>query len=186
MNELNNTVKTESSTVATRRSFLRKAGVTTLVASLPTQSVWGTTCTVSGNMSGNMSSPHATCTLNGRSPGYWHKNSTQIASFTWQDVFGINRAPFGTHTKTGQAIPSSTLVTEFLPWKMNGIKNPIRGPQNINRHLLAAFCNAYHGLYPLTISPYAYAQNLYDEIERVGAGTTASREIKEAIEATYA
>ena len=72
MNEFKKTGETESSAVNKRRSFLKKAGVTSLVLSLPSQSVWGSSCTVSGNMSGNLSNPSQTgCRVTGKSPAYW-------------------------------------------------------------------------------------------------------------------
>lgn len=171
-----------------RRRFLRKAGVTSLVLGLPSQSVWGTTCTVSGNLSGNVSDNHShdNCTITGKSPGYWHKLSrwpAEIQGFVWSDVFF--NAPFGTHADTGVAIPASTPLIDFMP--QDGSDSPVRGTQNLNMHLVAAYLNAYTGKYPLApgVTAAAYVNDLYDEIDLVGPSSIAAADIKKAIEDTY-
>ncbi len=186
MNDLNKTGNSENTTVNKRRSFLKKAGVTSLVLTLPSQSVWGTACTVSGNMSGNLSNPNQTgCVLKGRSPGYWHGHLGGYSALVWDDVFS-GRPPFGTNTTTGAAIPVTTPIEDFLPKRKGGSKNPIRGPHNLNRHLLAAFLNADSGLYPLAgVTSYEYVAALYDEIDTLGASSSGAKDIKEAIEGTY-
>ena len=59
-----------------RRRFLQKTAVGTVIASLPAKSVWGA-CSVSGALSGNLSqnTDRHDCTIprlvGGRSPGGW-------------------------------------------------------------------------------------------------------------------
>lgn len=63
-----------------RRQFIKKASAGVVITSLPMKSVWGTQCTASGAMSGNLSgggqaaAPCAVPTLEGgRSPGFWYE-----------------------------------------------------------------------------------------------------------------
>ncbi|MGJ8680888.1 hypothetical protein [Paraglaciecola sp.] len=79
---LDNQDKVESTVVdktSQRRKFLKRASAGVIASSLPTQSVWGYECTVSGAQSGNMSgiAHHKECDLPnfspGRSPGTWHQ-----------------------------------------------------------------------------------------------------------------
>ena len=183
MSEFKKTGEQADSAMNSRRGFLKKAGITSLVVSLPSQSVWagGNACTVSGNMSGNMSqnNPHYNCTLQGKSPGYYHNHLPNgFGNKTWLDIFGVGRPPFGT-------VADTTLVVDFLP--SSGGNNPNRGPFNLNRHLMAAFFNALTGRYPLSgMDAYQYIRNLWDEIDAVGETSLAAQDIKHAITATYA
>ncbi|MFA3789587.1 hypothetical protein AB6T38_00535 [Aliiglaciecola sp. SL4] len=65
MNEFDKTYKKDVSAVNKRRNFLKKSATGAVIVSLPAKSVWGTTCNVSGNLSGNLStSTHEkTCTI---------------------------------------------------------------------------------------------------------------------------
>lgn len=173
-----------------RRTFLKRASTASLITVLPAKSVWGwgastNGCTVSGNMSGN-TSHHSICTVQGKSPGYWHTycdNSSKQRSFSssgsmapnypWKDVFGLGRPPFGN-------VKSSTGLHDFLP--QEGDHNSDGGPDNINRHLVAAFYNALNGFYPLQpgVNAAQYVCQLYDE-----ALTSGTYRIAQAIESTY-
>ncbi|GAA6184222.1 hypothetical protein [Aliiglaciecola sp. NS0011-25] len=65
MNEFDKSYKKDVSAVNKRRNFLKKSATGAVIVSLPAKSVWGTTCNVSGNLSGNLStSTHEkTCTI---------------------------------------------------------------------------------------------------------------------------
>ena len=99
MSEVNQS-KTKVDVVKNRRHFLKTASVTSLIAALPSRSVWGSSqvgCTASGHMSGNLSNPaQRNCVVSGFSPGYWHSDShfpSDCIGVTWQGVFG-SRSPF--------------------------------------------------------------------------------------------
>lgn len=192
MTDLNKSNQSDKS-VDNRRSFLKKAGTASIIAALPVRNVWASydACTISGAMSGNHSQQQ-TCTIQGRSPGYWHnycdsRNRTysvqgygtsgswgySAENYPWKDVFGWGRSPFGgTSSRKG--------LHEFLP--QEGSYNNYGGPDNINRHLVAAYYNAVNGFYPLQpgTSPEQYVQMLYDEAKRSGTYTVA-----QAIQDTY-
>ena len=70
-----------------RRQFIKKASAGVVITSLPMKSVWGTQCTASGAMSGNLSgggqaaAPCAVPTLEGgRSPGFWYEGNQMALS----------------------------------------------------------------------------------------------------------
>ncbi|WP_438863412.1 hypothetical protein [Neptunicella sp.] len=185
-----NKSETPNNSVNQRRVFLKKASTASLIAALPVKNVWGTWggssangCTVSGNMSGN-TSQQAPCTVQGRSPGYWHtycdNNKRSRGGYgysaenkAWNNVFGWSRGPFG-------GISSNTGLHDFLPEE--GGNNHNGGPNNINRHLVAAYYNAVNGFYPLQsgVNADKYVQQLYDEAKRSG-----TYQVAQAIESTY-
>ncbi|WP_416306714.1 hypothetical protein [Neptunicella sp. SCSIO 80796] len=186
-----NKSETPNHSVNHRRTFLKKASTVSLIAALPVKSVWGNWnggggangCTVSGNMSGN-ASQQAPCTVQGKSPGYWHtycdsnKRSRSYGGYVadneaWKNVFGWSRSPFG-------GISRNTGLHDFLPEQGGNSHNG--GPDNINRHLTAAYYNAVNGFYPLQsgVSPESYVQQLYDEANRSG-----TYQVAQAIQGTY-
>jgi len=76
-----------------RRTFLKRATAGAVLTSLPTHSVWGAVCSVSGAMSGNLSGiqRHKDCEKPsfpnpGRSPGTW-KNLVEFNSTKLHGVF---------------------------------------------------------------------------------------------------
>jgi hypothetical protein len=153
-----------------RRAFLIKASAVTVVASLPLRSSWaaggGSGCSVSGNLSGNLSRDCSTAGLDGESPAWWlnELNSNQ-KNKRWSSIFGTSRTPFST---------SRDVSTK--------LKNILTDTSHIDAILLAAFFNAKAGLYgTLTVGNKAYVRGLYDQI---GNGVTESEMIA-AIESTY-
>jgi hypothetical protein len=153
-----------------RRSFLIKTSAVTVVASLPLRSSWasgdGTGCSVSGNLSGNLSRDCGTAELNGESPAQWLNDlSRNKKNKRWRDIFGTSRVPFDT-SRGG-----STKVKDILG-----------NTSHIDAILLAAFFNAEAGLYgTLTVGNEDYVCGLYDQIIN---GVTESEMIA-AIESTY-
>ena len=176
MNEFKKTGETESSAVNKRRSFLKKAGVTSLVLSLPSQSVWGSSCTVSGNMSGNLSNPNQTgCTVTGKSPSYWRSmldpKDHGLSNPKWRDIF--YREPFYT--------PSGT------NYDGKRFRRIIRddSPQNeFNCCLIAAYYNALYGYYPLSggVSAKSYVDGLCSEAH---SSALAKQQIGDALLRTW-
>jgi hypothetical protein len=177
-----------------RRTFLKRASATTLIASLPLKSSWasvGTGCSVSGNLSGNLSHQHDVCTINGLSPGGWHtryrvghpheasnnapKSGTVECSWNW--VFD-NRAPF-IHGPVGNNVE----IWAFLPNVGVPPYSPGGAGENINTALVAAYLNANAGFYGQLIgTPEQYVQGLHDQIT---SGSITAAEMKAAIESTY-
>jgi hypothetical protein len=153
-----------------RRAFLIKASAVSVVASLPLRSSWasvsGTGCSVSGNLSGNLSRDCSTARLYGKSPGQWLDDlSSEQKNRLWSDIFDISRLPFGTDRD------GSTKV-----------KNILIDTYHIDAALLAAFFNAEASLYgALTVGNEDYVRGLYDQIDN---GVTRSDMIA-AIESSY-
>jgi hypothetical protein len=84
---------TVSAKTKVRRTFLKRATAGAVLTSLPTHSVWGAVCSVSGAMSGNLSGiqRHKDCEKPsfpnpGRSPGTW-KNLVEFQSEKLHGVF---------------------------------------------------------------------------------------------------
>ena len=154
-----------------RRTFLKRASATTLIASLPLNSSWaaigGTGCSVSGNLSGNLSRDCGAAGLSGMSPEWWLANLDDVQKDRmWSDIFGGSRPPFDTGRN------GNTLV-----------KNILTDTTHIDAILLAAYFNARDGLYgTLTVGPEVYVSGLYDQI--INAEVTESEMIN-AIESTY-
>lgn len=140
-----------------RRSFLKKAGVTSLVLSLPSQSVWGASCTVSGNMSGNLSNPNQTnCSVTGKSPSHWRSIISQqnhgLHNPRWKELF--TRQPFYT--------PSDE---NYDDKRLRRILRNTDPANEFNCCMIAAYFNALYGYYPLTsgISAQKYVDDLCTE-----------------------
>jgi len=181
-----------------RRTFLKRATAGALIASLPLKATWaggnGTGCSVSGNLSGNLSRDCSTAQIDGRSPGGWHKyykagNKYQADSSIpfdgteeckWRYVFGIGRDPF-------IVLPFDTDAE--LWWFLPNIGKDGYSPEgsadysNLNRHLVAAYLNAKSGKYgTLTVSAEDYVCGLYDQVT---LGDVTPTQMKNAIKSTY-
>jgi hypothetical protein len=153
-----------------RRAFLIKASAVTVVASLPLKSSWaaggGSGCSVSGNLSGNLSRDCSTAELYGKSPAQWLNDLNNIQkNRSWSDIFDTSRLPFKA-SRNG-----NTKVRKILT-----------DTNHIDAILLAAFFNGRAGLYgTLTVGNRPYVRGLYDQINN---GVTKSEMIA-AIESTY-
>jgi hypothetical protein len=153
-----------------RRSFLIKASAVSVVASLPLRSSWasvgGTGCSVSGNLSGNLSRDCSTAGLSGKSPAQWLNDlGKNQKDRSWSNIFGTARLPFKA-SRDG-----NTKVRDILT-----------DTNHIDAILLAAFFNGRAGLYgTLTVGNRPYVRGLYDQINN---GVTKSEMIA-AIESTY-
>ena len=156
--DLENPNRAESSVAKNskpRRTFLIKASAVTVVASLPLGSSWardhGTGCSVSGNLSGNLSRGCEEFKLKGKSPDEWleelHSNDKNIM---WSTVFGGGRGRFGGGSD------------KSIGWVLS--KSSSTG-QKLDAALLAAYLNAANGNYgTLTVSAQEYVQGLYDQV----------------------
>ena len=168
MNQTNENKPSENGMDAkdSRRKFVTGSLAVSLLTVLPNKRVWGTTnaCTASGNMSGNVSNANqVNCSVSGFGPNRWkllkeRQNSRvdlNVYHSTWGQIFG-NNAPFGHKGST------STPIYKFIGVNTN---TDYSGPNGINAHLVAAFLNAHHNLYPLAsnVSPSQYVQGLYRE-----------------------
>jgi len=73
--EIGITQETKSSQMKNRRQFFKKAAVgTALISTVASRPVWAVGCSVSGQMSGNLSNPDidaCDALATGKSPGYW-------------------------------------------------------------------------------------------------------------------
>ncbi len=90
----------DSKIMQSRRKFIKKAAITSLVVSIPAQPVWGR-CSVSGGVSGNASLINQDCVAcvlhNGRSPGFWRDC----------DLISSRRRKKGRHNKGGMKLASA-------------------------------------------------------------------------------
>lgn len=95
-----------------RRQFITKAAAGGVVAALASKTAWAggssaTGCSVSGNLSGNLSNNHEcnSTNINGLGPAEWKTilgNSSKraaegVSNVAWEDVFDIGRMPFGSN-----------------------------------------------------------------------------------------
>ena len=85
---------------ASRRRLAKAALAAPVLMSIPGRQVFAAgNCTLSGDMSGNVSAHSTSCTMvYGRTPSYWQSNSGLVnhATLTFQGVFGSTK--FGTLT----------------------------------------------------------------------------------------
>jgi hypothetical protein len=182
-----------------RRTFLKRASASAVIASLPLKATWaggaGTGCSVSGNLSGNLSRDCSTAQIDGRSPGGWHKyykpgsNKYQADSSIpfdgteeckWSFVFGLGRDPF-----LVSSFDTDAELWWFLPEIGDDGYSPTGSAEysNLNRHLVAAYLNAKSGKYgTLTVSAEDYVSGLYDQVT---SGLVTQIQIKNAIKSTY-
>ena len=93
-----------------RRQFITKAAAGGVVAAIASKTAWAgghsaTGCSVSGNLSGNLSQARdcSTANVEGRSPRTWKRvlggqeaqpTLENVTNFKWKDVFGFGRSPF--------------------------------------------------------------------------------------------
>lgn len=167
-----------------RRQFITKAAAGGVVAALASKTAWAggssaTGCSVSGNLSGNLSNNHDCNTTNikGLGPSDWkdilgtrsERDSYGVNNYKWKQVFG-ERLPIG-GSKGG-----SDRLRSFL--NKNGVLST-------NEALIVAYLNVKSGLYPPPIGQDAetYVQGLYDDVKH-GLYYSEQRLIA-AVEATY-
>ncbi|GMM71823.1 hypothetical protein MTsDn5_17750 [Alteromonas gracilis] len=173
-----------------RRQFITKAAAGGVVAALASKTAWAggssaTGCSVSGNLSGNLSQARdcSTANVEGRSPRTWRKvlagqeaqpTMETVTNFKWKEVFGFGRGPFVCKNK------SEKDIRKFLL--------PGWGHYNeTNEALVVAYLNARSGLYPLPngtseSNARAYVQGLYDDID---SGVFREADVVAAVKATY-
>lgn len=199
MKHIDNQIEQKSSASDARRKFLVKASATSLVATLPIRTSWASGsssgCTVSGNLSGNLSRD-CEVMLNGKSPGGWHTNfkpthrkynsepvpERDSAGCKWDAVFG------GIDVRPPFTVPMADVNAElwwFLPNVGIAPYSPGGGDEssNLDTALVAAYLNAKSGRYgALTVSAEQYVQGLHDQVT---SGQVSWTEMKAAIESTY-
>jgi hypothetical protein len=163
-----------------RRQFVFQAAAGTVVATLASKTAWaggsnGTGCSVSGNLSGNLSQARdcSSDLVQGKSPGQWkrvldrkpHKNEV------WKNVFGIGIYPDG----SGDAEAS---LLDFLPEGSLYVGN------GINEALVTAYLNAKYGHYPLAtgVDANTYVIGLH---ESIASGVFTQSDIIDAVKDTY-
>ncbi|MCF2947729.1 hypothetical protein L0668_06405 [Paraglaciecola aquimarina] len=154
-----------------RRTFLKRATATTMVASLPLSSSWatggGNGCAVSGNLSGNLSRECEPNQIIGKSPNYWKEpnNGGADLGLRWDDIF--DKSPLFSGN-SGDTL--STLLSAG----------------GINAAIIAAYFNAENGFYgPLDVANGAiYANGLNNQIIENG-GTVSVADMLAAIQSTY-
>jgi len=164
-----------------RRRFLQKTAVGAVIASLPAKSVWGA-CSVSGALSGNLSSDRHDCTIpklfGGRSPGGWMNYQSNCHSIFLQ--LGRIKQRFGKDSKKYQdAYACYTGAVELvmdhqlpIPAELVTVSHTVRsglasngtGNNNIFFHLAAIYLNAYFGLYGQNYSGPAAAVALVEQV----------------------
>jgi hypothetical protein len=180
----NTDVKNQSNS---RRQFIFKASAGAAIATLASKTAWasggGTGCSVSGNLSGNLSQARdcSNDSIQGRSPNEWatiftngEQASYGVANIRWKDIFGISRKPLNSIGG------NKNNLTKFLP----GGKHSGKTGNDINEALITAYLNAESGSYPLAggVTAYAYVENLYDNISN---GTFTQSQIVSAVQDTY-
>ena len=166
-----------------RRQFITKAAAGGVVAALASKTAWAggssaTGCSVSGNLSGNLSNNHEcnSTNINGLGPAEWKtilgdsskRAAEGVSNVAWEDVFDIGRMPFGSNPDASRKIKSFLSDND----KLGG-----------NEALVIAYLNAKSERYPLPAGKTAekYVQELYDDI-----GVVFTKEqFKRAVKATY-
>lgn len=174
-----------------RRQFITKAAAGGVVAALASKTAWAggsgsaTGCSVSGNLSGNLSQARdcTTANIEGKSPYKWKKvlngskpqpTSEAVTNFKWKEVFGQTRPPFGFSSKSEKNIRDFLISSRDYYYATN-------------EALVVAYLNARSGLYPLPngtseSSARAYVQGLYDDIDN---GVFLESDVVNAVRATY-
>ncbi|AMJ99170.1 hypothetical protein AVL55_14000 [Alteromonas macleodii] len=173
-----------------RRQFITKAAAGGVVAAIASKTAWAgghsaTGCSVSGNLSGNLSQARdcSTANVEGRSPRTWKRvlggqeaqpTLENVTNFKWKDVFGFGRSPFTCRDK------SEKNIRKFL---LTGWDHY----DETNEALVVAYLNARSGLYPLPngtseSNARAYVQGLYDDIK---SGVFQKADVVAAVRATY-
>lgn len=162
MNVVDNKPENSKEAVSNRRKFLVKGSAAALIVNLPAKSTWATTangCTVSGNLSGNLSQACTTTTIAGVSPATWLQDAknnaslkSELQSVRWETIF--NTSPTGSYvTKKGGVVHKPHLYRVL--WQGS----------DIDKNLVAGYLNAVYGKYPLSsdVTPEMYATMLEDE-----------------------
>jgi len=141
--------ETHSSSTNSRRSFLTKAVVAApILSSLASKPVWAIEqCTISGMLSGNLSTHDETCNFGGLSPGYWKNHTWPFTSptkeNTFEQLFGVDEIESDDDgfsvslinvINTGGGVTWKTLV-------------------GLNRHMVATACNFAYASYLNTLHP---------------------------------
>lgn len=164
MSEFEKTKEQDVTVVNKRRNFLKKSATGAVIASLPAKSVWGT-CSVSGAMSGNLSTSadNKTCTLpdlnNGCNPQKWRKCKDHC-----DDMFVKLKRKKNRYGEYSHQYKNAK--KEYLRHIDNAKKHALHLPRelvtstyscgealnsgdgNIFEHLGAVYLNAYFGFYP--------------------------------------
>ena len=174
-----------------RRQFITKAAAGGVVAAIASKTAWAggsssaTGCSVSGNLSGNLSQARD-CTaanIKGESPYTWKRvlngqrsqpTSEAVTNFKWKDVFDATRPPFGFSSKSEKTIRNFLISSRDYYYATN-------------EALVVAYLNARSGLYPLPngtseSNARAYVQGLYDDID---SGVFREADVVAAVKATY-
>lgn len=164
-----------------RRQFIFKAAAGTAVATLTSKTAWaggaggGTGCSVSGNLSGNLSQARdcSTAQVQGKSPSQWKRSLEKrpAKNEIWKNVFGMGRNPEGLSS-------GNSNLLEFLPDGSAYVKD------GINEALVTAYLNAKYGKYPLApgVTANDYVVGLYDSYKNF---TFSQSDIIDAVRDTY-
>ena len=134
--------KSDSSHAAARRSFLRKSAIAApVITSLASKPVWAVDqCTISGLLSGNLSTHDSTCNFGGLSPGYWKNHTWPFSSPNSGDKFQALFAPG--ILQAGDDGYGETLLNVLNTG--GGVNHgEIVG---LNRHMVATACNYAYAL----------------------------------------
>ena len=150
-----------------RRKFLVKGSSLALITSLPLKSTWAAgECngTVSGNLSGNTSSPACNIAIDGISPDDWiingNASSAELAT-RWSDVFLLGFK--GTYSSpTG--LPGNVIADPTLKNILDRLLNVV---VVYDSYLVAGYLNALKGHYPLAtgVTAIDYARILEEEAQ---------------------
>ena len=168
-----------------RRSFLTKASVGIVIASMPAKSVWASGGGVAQSI---VASGHGSDFADGdciklRSPGYWMNNNKQFHTLNFATVFGGPAFP----RKSGQAFLANTVTFGQIL-----TTNALRGMSNVNFHMVAMYLNALNsGLYgvdyPIVGSdkPFKtqadFARYLYLKASQIGGAAKLGMELSAII-----
>ncbi|MFD2818986.1 hypothetical protein [Paraglaciecola chathamensis] len=156
MNVVDNKPENSKEAVSNRRKFLVKGSAAALIVSLPAKSTWATTangCTVSGNLSGNLSQACETTSISGLAPASWKSTARnnrgfkdELKAIKWNSIFS--------YSPTGSEVGSGSNL-----WKI------LAKGSDVDKNLVAGYLNALYGKYPLSsgVTPAMYATMLEDE-----------------------
>lgn len=171
--------KIECKGLKSRRNFLVKASVTSVVASLPVKTTWAgpnSGASVSGNLSGNVSSPQGDSGVSGKSPSEWAYMAPQK---TWKNIF--QKKCDGDYVMPGSN-----------QWWTGKDENPtfqtiLDGDNRYDRCLVSAYLNALYGYYPLTDTSDWGAMKYARDLEEEAHNNSYQRErVLSALESTWA
>ncbi|OLF77284.1 hypothetical protein AWH61_10250 [Alteromonas sp. W12] len=169
-----------------RRQFITKAAAGGVVAALASKTAWAggssaTGCSVSGNLSGNLSNNHecSVANISGLGPSDWkdilkNKNycrRNNVSNCRWREVFG-SRQPNGANSESNHRLRSFLNRDSSL---------------TLDEALIVAYLNAKSGKYPLPGGQNAesYIQGLYDDVSYGVYGSDSEQRLINAVEATF-